>query len=149
MTNKIINPKSSDEYAIVLKRLRHSFDRAANMKRQNSIGISDNNNSVITDEFGLDAEEDSELIAIITQVRKEQIRLVKTLDSEYEKVAVETFGVWDKILSTYIPELCEALYLKQPKLKEEEIKRRIIDELIDIYPGIMNDRHLQAWTIQN
>jgi hypothetical protein len=119
------------------------------MKRQHTIGSSNNNKSLISDEFGLDADEDTELIAIITKVRKEQAPIVKTLDSEYEKVATETFGVWDKIFITYIPELCEVLYREQPKLKEKEIKCRIIGELIDIYPGIMYDRHLQAWTIQN
>src|SRR5215207_1488251 len=114
MTKNIVKPESSEEYARLLKRLRHSFDRAANMKRQHTIGSSDNNNSVISDEFGLDADEDAELIAIITQVRKEQTPMVMTLDSEYEKVAAETFGVWDKIFSTYIPELCEVLYREQP-----------------------------------
>lgn len=149
MTNNIGKPESSDEYARVFGRLRHSFDRAANMKRQHTIDNSDNSKSVISDEFGLDVDEDAELIAIISQVRKEQAPMAKTFDSEYEKVAAETFGLWDKILSTYIPELCEALYREQPKLKEKEIKRLIIGELSYIYPGIINDRHLQAWTIQN
>src|SRR6187431_1104156 len=103
MTKNIVKPESSDEYARLLKRLRHSFYRAANMKRQHTIGSSNNNKSLISDEFGLDADEDTELIAIITQVRKEQAPIVKTLDSEYEKVATETFGVWDKIFITYIP----------------------------------------------
>jgi len=147
MTNDIRKPESS-EYARLLERLRHSFVRAANMKRHHTIGSSNNSNSVISAEFGLDADEDAELIAIITQVRKEQTSMVKTFDSEYEKVVAEAFGVWDKIFSTYMPELCDALHREQLGLKERGIKRRIIDELIDIYPGIINDRHLHAWTIR-
>lgn len=149
MTNNIGKPESSEEYTRLLERLRHSFDRVANMKRQHTIDSSDNSNSTISDEFGLDVEQDAEVIAIITQVRKEQASMIKTFDSEYEKVAAETFGIWDKIFSTYIPELCEALYREQPKLDEKEIKHRIIGKLINTYPGRINDRHLQAWTIRN
>jgi|ERR671918_295448 hypothetical protein len=148
MSNDIRKPGSLVEYARLLERLKHSFISAANMKRRHNIGRSDNSNSAISAEFGLDVDEDAELIAIITQVRKEQASMVKTFDSEYEKVVAEAFAVWDKMFAKYMPELCEALYREQPRLKERGIKRRIVDELIDIYPGIINDRYLRAWTIQ-
>jgi hypothetical protein len=92
-----------------------------------------------------DADLDMELQAIIAEVRKEQPREI--FDSDYDIVSREAFGVLDKIYSTHIPELCEALHRKRPELDERDIKRQIVYDLINIYPGIVNDPTLGAWTI--
>lgn len=92
-----------------------------------------------------DADLDTELQGIIAEVRKEQSKEI--FDSDYDRVSGEVFGVHDKIYSTHIPELCEALHRERPELDERGIKRQITYDLIDIYPGIVNDSTLGAWTI--
>ena len=61
----------------------------------------------------------------------------------------EAYGVVDEIHAQLIPELCEALHRERPRLKERIIKNQVARDIMDTYPGIVNDRYLHAWTIPN
>jgi hypothetical protein len=168
-----MGPRSqrSQEYTKLLEELRNSFVSAANMAvRLYEQGKKDGlSNEVIRKDIEVALEgivkerrlrevlplelkrsytlSDSDSDNGNSALSAELDELVKRPTPRYDEVSKKVWKVLNAIRAKYIPEICEALHREQPRLRERGIKNRVAAELMDIYPGIVNDPYLRTWTI--
>ena len=68
--------------------------------------------------------------------------------STYDEIKEKVLTIHDAIYAKYIPDICQAVHEERPRLKETGIKNIVAHQLIDVYPGIVNDEYLHAWRIK-